>query len=116
MTKRSDITRREFLKGTAIAGAGVTVLDSIAPARVLGANDAIRVGVLGSGHRARSVMEKFKTIPMVEFVAVNDVYAPARSSALEIAGPGAKAYTNYREILDLKDVDAVLIGSPDHWH
>lgn len=116
MEKKSEITRREFLKDTAIASAGAAVLGGLTPARVLGANDTIRVGVLGSGHRARSVMEKFKMVPGVEFVAICDVYAPARASALEIAGPGSKAYTNYREILDLKDVDAVLIGSPDHWH
>jgi predicted dehydrogenase len=92
------------------------MLGGLAPARVLGANDRIRVGVLGSGHRARSVMEYFKKIPGVEFVAVCDVYAPARAEALAIAGTGAQAYTNYHEILDRKDVDAVLIGSPDHWH
>ena len=50
----------------------------LAPARVLGANDRIRVGVLGSGHRARYVMELFKRVPDVEFVAICDVYAPAR--------------------------------------
>ena len=116
MEKRTEITRREFLKDTAFAGAGAAVLGGLAPARVLGANDSIRVGVLGSGHRARSVMEFFKQVPGVEFVAVCDVYAPARAAALEVAGAGAQACTNYHEILDRKDIDAVLIGSPDHWH
>jgi predicted dehydrogenase len=116
MDKKTEITRREFLKDTALAGAGAAVLGGMAPARVLGANDRIRLGVLGSGYRARSVMEKFQKVPGVEFVAICDVYAPARALALETAGPGAQAYTNYHEILDRKDVDAVLIGSPDHWH
>ena len=110
------MTRREFLQDTALAGAGAAVLGGLAPVRVLGANDRIRVGVLGSGHRARSVMDKFKMVPGIEFVAVCDVYAPARAAALETAGAGAQACTNYREILDRKDIDAVLIGSPDHWH
>ena len=57
-----------------------------------------------------------RRFPDVEIVAVCDVYAPARAKALEIAGPGAQAYTNYHEVLDRKDIDAVLIGSPDHWH
>ena len=61
-------------------------------------------------------MRMFKKAPNVEIVAVCDVYAPARAKALEIAGPGAQAYTNYHEVLDRKDIDAVLIGSPDHWH
>ncbi len=116
MDKKAEITRREFLKDTALAGAGAAVLGGLAPARVLGANDRIRVGVLGSGHRARYDMEMFKKVPGVEIVAVCDVYAPARAKALEIAGPGAQAYTNYHEVLDRKDIDAVLIGSPDHWH
>ena len=83
MEKRTEITRREFLKDTAFAGAGAAVLGGLAPARVLGANDRIRVGVLGSGHRARSVLEFFKQVPGVEFAAVCDVYAPARAAALD---------------------------------
>src|SRR5579872_2436824 len=103
MEKKTEITRRDFLKDTALAGAGTAVLGGLVPARVLRANDRIRVGVLGSGHRARYVMEFFKTIPDIEFVAVCDVYAPARASALEIAGTSAQAYTNYHEVLDRKD-------------
>jgi predicted dehydrogenase len=116
MDKRTEITRREFLKDTALAGSSVAVLGGLAPARVLGSNDRIRIGVLGSGHRARQDMGMFKQVPNVEFVAVSDVYAPARAAALAVAGTGAQAYTNYHEVLDRKDVDAVLIGSPDHWH
>jgi len=116
MDNKTEITRREFLRDTALAGAGAVVLGGIAPARVLGANDRIRVGVLGSGHRARYVMELFKKVPTVEIAAVCDIYAPARAKALDIAGPPAQAYTNYHEVLDRKDIDAVLIGSPDHWH
>jgi len=114
MNKRTEFTRREFLKDSALASAAV--LGGLAPARVLGANDRIRIGVLGSGHRARYVMDFFKEAPNVELVAVCDVYAPARAQAMEVAGSGAQAYTNYREVLDRKDIDAVLIASPDHWH
>ncbi len=116
MDKRTAMTRRDFLKDTALAGAGAAMLGGLAPARVLGANDRIRVGVLGSGHRARYVMEMFKMVPDVEIVAVCDVYGAARAEALQVAGHGAQSYTNYHEVLDRKDIDAVLIGSPDHWH
>jgi predicted dehydrogenase len=88
----------------------------MASARVPGANDRIRVAVLGSGGRAQDVMTKFKMVPATEIVAVCDVYEPHRDAALKIAGAAAKAYLDYREVLDRKDVDAVLIGSPDHWH
>ncbi len=86
MNKKAEMTRREFLKDTAFAGAGAAVLGGLAPARVLGANDRIRLGVLGSGHRARYDMEMFMKVPGVEVVAVCDVFAPARAKALEIAG------------------------------
>jgi predicted dehydrogenase len=116
MNKRTDVSRREFLKDTALAGAGVAAFGGLMPARVLGANDKIRVGVLGTGERAQYLMSLFKEIPSVELVAVCDVYALRRAEALKIAGPNAQSYVDYREVLDRKDVDAVIIGSPDHWH
>ncbi len=116
MEKKQNLTRREFLKDSALAGAGVAVLGGLTPGRVRGANDRIRVAVLGSGNRAQYLMRLFNKFPQTQFVAVCDVYGPRREEALEIAGPDAKTYVDYREVLERKDVDAVLIGSPDHWH
>jgi predicted dehydrogenase len=116
MARKTELTRREFLRDTSLVGAGAAVLGGLAPARVLGANDRVRLGVIGSGHRAQYVMEMFKRVPNVEIVAVCDIYGPARAKALQVAGLGAQSYTNYHEVLDRKDIDAVLIGSPDHWH
>ena len=116
MEKKAELTRRDFLKDAALVGAGTVVLGGLTPARVLGANDRIRLGVLGTGERARYVMSLFQTAPNVEVAAVCDVYGLARAKALGQAGPTARAYSNYREVLDRKDIDAVLIGSPDHWH
>jgi predicted dehydrogenase len=116
MEKRSDLSRRDFLKDSALAGAGLAVLGGLAPARVLGANDKIRVGVLGSGGRAQYIMKLFKEFSEVEIVAVCDVYEPRRQQALKIADAGAQETVEYREVLDREDVDAVIIGSPDHWH
>jgi predicted dehydrogenase len=114
MEKNSDVTRRAFLKDSAAAGAAL--FGGLAPARVLGANDRIRLGVLGTGQRAVYDMGLFQEFPDVEVVAVCDVYAPRREKALVAAGTNAQAYADYRAVLDRKDVDAVLIGSPDHWH
>jgi predicted dehydrogenase len=116
MDKKLEISRREFLKDSAVAGASVAMLGGLAPARVLGANDKIRVGAIGTGERAQYLMTLFKQVPAVELVAVCDVYGPRREEALKIAGPEAKAYLDYHEVLDRKDLDAVIIGSPDHWH
>jgi predicted dehydrogenase len=116
MDNGANVSRREFLKDTALAGAGVAVLGGLAPARVLGANDKIRIGAIGTGGRCQYLMKIFKNEPSVDLVAVCDVYGPHRDKALQIAGPDAKGYTNYHEVLDRKDIDAVIIGSPDHWH
>ena len=116
MPNKIEVNRREFLKETALAGAGVAMLGGMSPARVLGANDRIRVGVIGTGERAQYLMTLFKQVPSVELVAVCDVYALARAKALEVAGPEAVSCSDYREVLDRKDIDAVVIGTPDHWH
>jgi predicted dehydrogenase len=116
MREEAGITRRDFLKETAVAGATAAVLGGLAPARVLGANDKIRVGAMGTGGRCQSLMKIFADNPSVDLVAVCDVYGPRRDKALKIAGPDAKSYLDYHELLDRKDVDAVIIGSPDHWH
>jgi predicted dehydrogenase len=116
MRKEAGITRRDFLKETAVAGATAAVLGGLAPARVLGANDKIRVGAIGTGGRCQSLMKIFVGNPSVDLVAVCDVYGPRRDKALSIAGPDAKSYLDYHEVLDRKDIDAVIIGSPDHWH
>ena len=116
MDNKKDFSRREFLRDSAVGGAGLALVTGLAPARVLGANDRIRVGALGTGERAQYLMTLFKAVPSTEVVAVCDVYEPHRDLGLRIAGPDAKAYVDYREVLDLKDVDAVIIGAPDHWH
>ena len=113
MAEKSDLSRREFLKDSAV---GAAVLGGWGANRVLGANDRIRVGVLGSGGRAQDVMGKFNLVPGTEIVAVCDVYEPHRAGALKLATRDAQGYLDYHEVLDRKDIDAVLIGSPDHWH
>ncbi|HVX66171.1 MAG TPA: Gfo/Idh/MocA family oxidoreductase [Bryobacteraceae bacterium] len=106
-----SVSRRDLLKGAPALAA--TAL----PARVIGANDRIRVGMLGAGARGQYVAAALKTAPGVEIAAVCDVYEPHRAAALEsLAVSGAQGYTDHRAILDRKDIDAVLIASPDHWH
>ena len=81
-----------------------------------GANDRVRVGVIGTGNRARSLMTLLKKLPGNEMTAVCDVYEPDLLQAPEIAGPNAVKVADYRRILDNRDIDAVVIGTPDHWH
>jgi predicted dehydrogenase len=109
-------SRRRFL-GTSL-GATTALLSGWrpAPASAQGANDRIRIGVIGTGGRARGLMRNLKDLPGQEVVAVSDVYEPRVLEAVEITGGKAVSVPDYRRILDDKAVDAVLIGAPDHWH
>jgi predicted dehydrogenase len=96
--------------------AGLAVRARMAPARAQGANDRIRIGVIGTGGRARGLMGHLKRLPGNEMVAICDVYEPRLLQAAEIAGATATKVADYRRILDDPQIDAVVIGTPDHWH
>lgn len=114
MPKKLDqVSRRDFLKAST---AGGTLATALSASKVLGANERIRLGAIGTGGRCRkSLMGNAKTQPDAELVAICDVYEPHLLQAAEVA-PQAKQYRDYRALLDDKTIDAVLIGSPDHWH
>ncbi len=84
--------------------------------RILGANDRIRVGAIGTGERCQYLLSVLNGIGSSDLVAVCDVYEPHRMEAKTKLAPDAKDYVDYREVLDRKDIDAVVIGTPDHWH
>ena len=85
--------------------------------RILGANDRIRVGAIGTGERCQYLLSLLNKLGSNDIVAVCDVYEPHRLEAkAKSATPDAKDCVDYREILDRKDIDAVVIGTPDHWH
>lgn len=105
-------TRRIFLT----AATGFALGTRLAAGSVQGANDRIRIGIIGTGGRARGLMNNLKTITGAQITAVCDVYEPRLLQAGEIAGSAAVRVADYRRILDNPDIDAVLIGSPDHWH
>jgi predicted dehydrogenase len=128
-------SRREFLKEAALCGGAVVSAASVpsrAAAHVVGANERIRIGVIGTGGRARQLMGfllpghnegqmnvpqwKVVYVPGTQIVAVADVFEPNRDRSAEMAGPGTRKFHNYHELLDQKDVDAVIIAAPDHWH
>jgi len=80
------------------------------------ANEMIGVGCIGTGGRAQVLMKNLNNIPGVKMTAVCDVWDQNLAAAQKIAGAGAFATRDYRAVLERKDVDAVLIGAPDHQH
>jgi predicted dehydrogenase len=100
--------RRGFVATTGMA--------ALSASRVLGANERVRVGLIGCGGRGRFVAQHMREAPNVSFPAVADVYRANGERAREWAGADAKFFQDFRKLLELKDVDAVLIATPDHWH
>ncbi|MCI0422617.1 MAG: Gfo/Idh/MocA family oxidoreductase [Acidobacteria bacterium] len=111
-----SLTRRGFLRGSTAGAAGFAASSALSSMKILGANDRVRIGAIGTGGRTRYLMGLLKNLPGSEQVAVCDVYEPRIDEAGALIGASARRYRDYRELLESKDIDAVVIGSPDHWH
>ncbi len=108
--------RREFLQAAGVAGAALLSGHLTETARGFAANDTLQVGLIGTGGRCRHLVKSFPKLPNVKITAVCDVWDTNLAEGQKIADPKAFATKQFEELLARKDVDAVLIGSPDHWH
>jgi predicted dehydrogenase len=126
----TDWTRREFLAVSALAAAAQEATPALAqdPGRPapgqapksdaprVAANEQIVLGFIGTGGMGTGLINIFKNFPDVKIAAVCDVYEPHRHSAQSAAGGKPETYADFRKVLDRKDLDAVVIATPDHWH
>jgi predicted dehydrogenase len=102
-------TRRGFIvKSAAIAAASYT--------RILGANDRVQLGLIGYGLIGAFHVKTYNQYPDAVWTGISDVYKPRLEAGRAACGNEAKAYPDFRALLDAKDVDAVVIATPDHWH
>jgi len=130
--------RREFIRESVITTMGIsTVFNTMAfsPASVIGANDKIRMGFIGIGNRGSQLLNLFMQNADCEIAALCDIYEPytardrskvhpryLETMAGQIPKMGEKfakppkIYNDYRKLLEDKDIDAVCIATPDHWH
>jgi predicted dehydrogenase len=107
------IERRSFIK----QGIATGITAAAAGNKILGANDRIRVGVIGLGRQGRGVMRTFAKNSDVEIAALCDVYQTQIDAAIKDARlEGVQTFKDFRRLLDLKDIDAVIVTTPDHWH
>lgn len=135
MNEKDATTRRQFLYESTTAAAGVTLGLNLIGAAARGANEKVRVGFIGVGNRGTQLLHGFMAQDDVEVVALCDVYEPyLNRSGADVAkimrdSLGSRVpkmgeqslrevarYKDFRRLLDRKDIDAVVIATPDHWH
>ncbi|MDX2033652.1 MAG: Gfo/Idh/MocA family oxidoreductase [Blastocatellia bacterium] len=116
MSKKTS--RRDFVKTGAAAAGTAAIFHRNVHARIIGANDRINLGFIGVGGRGNSLLRDFteaaKTQP-AQIVAVCDVYRKRLNAAKQRTG-AEFATLEFREVTSRKDIDAVVIATPDHWH
>jgi predicted dehydrogenase len=101
-----NVTRR-----TALAA-----LTAASYSRLRGANDRIQVGFVGYGLIGAQHVHDFREQPDADLVALSDCYQPRLEQGVAACGPGCKGYADFRALLDNKDIQAVVVSTPDHWH
>jgi predicted dehydrogenase len=109
-------TRRSFLHAAGKAAIVYRVVDSGFQMRAAGANDQIGMGFIGVGIRGSYLLESFQAIPGVRPLIAADVYDGHLEHAKEATGGKIETTRDYHAVLARKDVDAVAIATPDHWH
>src|SRR5450755_3701886 len=103
-------SRRNFIGHVATGLAG-----TLAAGNALGAGERIRLGIIGPGARGTEILQQAIACPNVECIGAADVYTRRLEDVKKVA-PNAKTYLDYRHLLEDKDIDAVLIATPQHLH
>ncbi|MGE5646501.1 MAG: Gfo/Idh/MocA family protein [Acidobacteriota bacterium] len=105
-----DFTRRDFARRAGLATAALSY------SRILGANDRVRMGYIGLGNRGDQVHDAFLEYGDQQTVAICDLRDDYLDNAARKSRANPARYKDYRKLLDNKNVDAVVIATPDHWH
>jgi predicted dehydrogenase len=120
MPKKSNVTRRDFLKTTGKTTAGLAALRGItmltSPEKVFGANDRVRVAVCGLRNRGNDHLHSFSRVPNVEIAALCDVDQSILNKRRGEVGGNAQTFVDVRKLLEDKSIDAISIATPNHWH
>ena len=120
MREKNDISRRDFIKKGTVGTAGMALIGSIkSPSFAAQSNpsDVIGIGFIGVGRRGAGILAETLKVQGVEVRAICDIYSVHLEKALKMVNNSkTKSYTDYRKLLENKDIDAVVIGTPDHLH
>jgi len=115
--------RRAFLKAAGALSSAAVAASWFAPhvsgqeaAKSKSANDELRIGCIGTGGRCRHLIKALDKIPGLQIMAICDVWDTALAETRGLVHPEASVTKHFEELLSQKDIDAVLIGAPDHQH
>lgn len=103
-------SRRTFVQG------GLGAISAASYRRLKGANDRVQVGFIGFGLIGHQHVHDFKNQKDADLAAVCDVYQPRLDEGATACGGSVKTYRDFRKLLDNKDIQAVVVSTPDHWH
>jgi predicted dehydrogenase len=114
-----NMSRRGFVSTVGLT-ASAAALNAASSSRAVGPNDKIRLAMIGSGSRGNQLLGPFMELPEFDFVAIADVddkhAAETAERVKQTRGHSVKTTRDYRTLLDSKEIDAVVIATPDHWH
>ena len=118
----SGLTRRDFIRNAAAAAACAgfgSAVRARASSKILGANDDIRIAIVGLRKKGKEHIDIFGKVPGVRIVALCDVdtqFLDFEAKKFKDSNEEVATYVDYRKLLDDRDIDAVVIVTPDHWH
>jgi len=107
---------RKISRRTFHAAAGALALTAASASRVLGANDRVQLGFIGVSNRGGQLLDAFTKLNDIQVTALCDVFEPSLEQASRRFDGKATTFGDFRKLIDAKDVDAVVIATPDHWH
>ncbi len=111
-----ELNRRDFIKRAGLSTVTAGLATTGVTAKAVAPSDKVRIGVIGAGRQGLGNLGAFAKQPDVEIAAICDVYEPNLQKGLKATDGKAKNYKDFRELLDRRDIDAVIVATPDHWH
>jgi predicted dehydrogenase len=115
---KAKLSRRNFLETTTLGAAGLMLGSSSAKAftNLSGANERINIGHIGAGGQGGSLIRSLAQLPNAKITAMCDIFEPNLKKGVALSGGDAKTFSDYRKMLESKDIDAVTIATPLHLH
>jgi predicted dehydrogenase len=113
---KAKLSRRNFLEATTLGAAGLMLGSSSGAASAWRPNERVNVGVIGAGGQGSSLIRNLATVANSKIAAMCDIFEPNLNKGVNLAGSQPKTFTEYRKLIESKDVDAVVIATPLHLH